>query len=243
MKGLLKRIEKYFEETEPKEFLVQIAPYFFLLVEIITIINPMLWSRHLEKRQMIDVLYMVWIIYAGFKWWNWKWVSMFIAWLFVPDILIQAHGSRYLVSSESILRLDAAVCSGFIYYYIWRNEAIKCLNPLYNLAFIINTKSKTMAIPLFLLSEAIIHSTFVDLRQYWERLGGNSCDFFIYQGVKIINSLEIKSVWISVTQYSGLKFQFGGENSYIIIEVTSPIKAQLAENVLNGKIPVESIMP
>lgn len=100
--------------------LMAVAPFFFLTVEVITLICPEIWAEIVLWRHRIDFLYFVWIGVVGFLYLP-KWALVFIIWTVIPSIFgwyDSNEGSRYVVASDAFLRFDAAVNMGFLLFEV-----------------------------------------------------------------------------------------------------------------------------
>ena len=105
--------------------IARLAPFAFLLVEIITLVSPTIWREHLTLRSWIDNFYWVWIFYVAFRF-SPKWATLFVVWSFVPLFLgieSPSEGIRYATMSDLWLRTDALVAMMFILYEILIIEA------------------------------------------------------------------------------------------------------------------------
>lgn len=221
-----------------------VLPFFFVAVELVTLANPELWRTRVEYRWYIDFFYGAWIVYASIKIASFKWMCLFFFWSCVPDWLIHEQGSRYVVGSAGILRMDASVSIGFIVYYLWNNESFGYIGSLFS-AIIYFTEKKQLRLTniFFWLTRLVIANEISKMEKKWIKLGGDLSDFYIFQGKIMIDELNIQKIWInSSTGGTGLRVVLAPELS-IVITVNGPIKAQLLQNVINGTIPIKNLMP
>lgn len=220
-----------------------IAPIFLLTIELITLINPEFWRLRVESRKYIDLFYWVWIAYVGFSF-SWKWAGLFMLWTIIPNFFIHEQGSRYLVGSADILRMDATVSIGFIIYYLWNNESFKYLGALFSASiYFAEKKQPTLTKIFFWLIGLIVKNEIIKMEKNWLRLGGDLSEFYIYQGKILIDTLNIRQVLINISSTNaGMSLMLTPE-FLIVITVNGQIEAQLLKNVLNEKISVETLIP